>query len=77
MRWRFALRPGWGRKAPRWRRPMRPLHQGQSKRDASLKRHTWLRSRSWSRITSGVLLSVRGAVPVRHLQSLLQHRAPL
>ncbi len=33
------------------------------KREEALKRQTWLRSRSWSRITSGVLLSVLGAVP--------------
>ena len=31
-------------------------------RDEALKRQTWLRYRSWSRITSGVLLSVIGAV---------------
>src|SRR5262249_2434924 len=61
--WRFALpRAGWWRKAQRCRLPTRPLSQSQIKRDESFKRQTWLRSRSWSRITSGVLLSVIGAV---------------
>jgi hypothetical protein len=61
--WRFALpRAGWWRKAQRCRLPTRPLSQSQIKRDESLKRQTWLRYRSWSRITSGVLLSVIGAV---------------
>jgi DDE superfamily endonuclease len=32
------------------------------KREEALQRQTWLRYRSWSRITSGVLLSVLGAV---------------
>ena len=39
------------------------MSQRPSKRDASRKRQAWLRSRSWSRITSGVWLSVLGAVP--------------
>ena len=61
--WRFALpRAGWWRKAQRARLPTRPLSQSQINRDASLKRQDWLRYRSWSRITSGVLLSVIGAV---------------
>src|SRR5919204_5967477 len=61
--WRFALpRAGWWRRAPRARLPTRPLSQSQIKRDESLKRQAWLRYRSWSRITSGVLLSVIGAV---------------
>jgi hypothetical protein len=61
--WRFALpRAGWWRKAQRARLPTRPLSQSQIKRDESLKRHAWVRSRSWSRVTSGVLLSVIGAV---------------
>ena len=61
--WRFALpRAGWWRKAQRARLPTRPLSQSQIKRDESLKRQTWLQYRSWSRITSGVLLSVIGAV---------------
>ncbi len=37
------------------------MSQSHLKRDESLKRQAWLRSRSWSRITSGVLLSVIGA----------------
>ena len=61
--WRFALpRLGWWRRAQRARLPTRPLSQSQSKREESLKRQAWVRSRSWSRITSGVLLSVIGAV---------------
>ena len=60
--WRFALpRAGWWRKAQRARLPLRPLSQSQIKRDESLKRQAWGRYRSWSRITSGVLLSVIGA----------------
>src|SRR2546429_9176363 len=38
-----------------------PLEHG-IKREESLKRQAWLQYRSWSRITSGVLLSVIGAV---------------
>jgi len=61
--WRFALpRLGWWRRAQRYRLPTRPLSQSQIRRDESLKRHAWLRYRSWSRITSGVLLNVIGAV---------------
>jgi hypothetical protein len=61
--WRFAmLRAGWWRTAPRARLPTRPLSQSQSKREESLKRQAWVRHRSWSRVTSGVLLSVIGAV---------------
>ena len=61
--WRFAmLRAGWWRKAPRARLPPRPLSQSQIKREESLKRHAWVRHRSWSRVTSGVLLNVIGAV---------------
>src|SRR5207245_11809886 len=61
--WRFALpRAGWWRKAQRARLPTRPLSQSQIKRDESLKRQAWLQYRSWSRITSGVLLNVIGAV---------------
>jgi hypothetical protein len=60
--WRFALpRAGWWRTAQRARLPLRPLSQSQIKREESLKRQTWLRYRSWSRITSGVLLAVLGA----------------
>jgi hypothetical protein len=50
------------RKAHRARLPTRPLSQSQITRDESLKRQTWGQYRSWSRITSGVLLSVIGAV---------------
>src|SRR5215831_306057 len=61
--WRFALpRAGWWRTAQRARLPIRPLSQSQIKREESLKRQAWVRDRSWSRITSGVLLSVIGAV---------------
>ena len=61
--WRFALpRAGWWRKAQRARLPTRPLSQSQIKRNESLKRQAWVRYRSWSRVTSGVLLSVIGAV---------------
>jgi hypothetical protein len=61
--WRLALpRLGWWRRAQRARLPTRPLSLSQSKREESLKRQAWVRYRSWSRITSGVLLSVIGAV---------------
>ncbi len=61
--WRFALpRAGWWRTAQRVRLPIRPLSQSQIKREESRKRQAWLSSRSWSRVTSGVLLSVIGAV---------------
>jgi hypothetical protein len=38
------------------------LHQSQSKQEESRKRQTWGQNRAGSRITSGVLLSVIGAV---------------
>ena len=61
--WRFALpRAGWWRTAQRARLPTRPLSQSQIKREEALKRQAWLQYRSWSRVTSGVLLSVIGAV---------------
>lgn len=61
--WRFALPPaGWWHTAQRARLPTQPLSQSQSKRDESLKRHAWWRYRAWSRMTSGVVLSVLGAV---------------
>jgi transposase len=61
--WRFALpRAGWWRTAQRARLRIRPLSQSQIRREESLKRQAWLQYRSWSRITSGVLLSVIGAV---------------
>ena len=62
--WRFALpRAGWWHTAQRARLPIRPLSQSQIKREEALKRQAWVQYRSWSRITSGVLLSVIGAVP--------------
>jgi hypothetical protein len=61
--WRFALpRVGWWRKAQRARLPIRPLRHRQIKRAASLKRQAWLPYRTWSRMTSGGLLRVLGAV---------------
>ena len=61
--WRFALpRLGWWRRAQRPRLPLRPLSHTQSKREEALKRQAWTPYRSWSRVTSGVLLSVIGAV---------------
>jgi hypothetical protein len=61
--WRFALpRLGWWRRAQRYRLSTQPLSQSQIQRAETLKRQTWLRYRSWSRITHGVLLSVIGAV---------------
>jgi hypothetical protein len=61
--WRFARpRAGWWRTAQRARLPTRPLSQSQITRDEALTRPVWLRYRAWSRITSGVLLSVIGAV---------------
>ena len=61
--WRFALpRAGWWRKAQRARLPTRPLSPSQIKSEESRKRQAWVRYRSWSRVTSGVLLSIIGAV---------------
>jgi hypothetical protein len=61
--WRLALpRAGWWRTAQRARVHTRPLSPSHIKRDESLKRQAWLPYRAWSRITSGVLLSVIGAV---------------
>ncbi len=61
--WRFALpRAGWWRTAQRLRLPTRPLSHSQSKSAASRKRQAWGRYRSWRRVTSGVWLSVMGAV---------------
>jgi hypothetical protein len=61
--WRFAmLRAGWWRTVQRARLPTRPLSQSQIKREECLKRQAWVRHRAWSRVTSGVLLSVIGAV---------------
>jgi hypothetical protein len=61
--WRFALpRRGWWRRAQRYRLPTRPLSPGQIKSQECLKRRAWKQYRTWSRITSGVLLNVIGAV---------------
>jgi hypothetical protein len=61
--WRFALpRAGWWRRAQRPRLPIRPFSQSHIKREETRKRQAWGQYRSWSRITSGVLLSVLGAV---------------
>ena len=62
--WRFALpRAGWWHgKAQRYRLPTRPLRPSQIKREEALKRQAWGRYRSGSRVPSGVLLSVIGAV---------------
>ena len=49
-------------RAQRARLSTRPLSHGHIKRAESLKRQAWLQYRTWSRITSGVLLSVIGAV---------------
>jgi len=45
--------------------------QSQIKRDECLKRQAWVRYRSWSRVTSSVLLSVLDAVQYGTSQSLL------
>ena len=42
--------------------PTRPLSQRQINHEEARKRQAWVRSLAWSRITSGVLLSVIGAV---------------
>jgi transposase len=61
--WRFALpRRGWWRRSQRYRLPTRPLSQGQINAQERLKRQAWQHYRSWSRISSGVLLDVIGAV---------------
>jgi transposase len=60
---RFALpRLGWWRRAQRYRLPTRPLSQGQIKQQESCQRQPWGQYRAWSRLTSGVWLSVIGAV---------------
>jgi hypothetical protein len=61
--WRLALpRVGWWRRAQRPRLPTWPLRQSQSQRAEALKRQAWVRSRSWSRVTRGVVRRVLGAV---------------
>jgi DDE superfamily endonuclease len=62
--WRFALpRRGWWRRGKRYRLPLRPLSPSQIRHQEALKRQAWRTYRSWSRISSGVLLHVLGAVP--------------
>jgi hypothetical protein len=64
VRWRFALpRRGWWRRRPRDRRPTRPLSPSPLNAPERLKRQAWHQHRRWSRIPSGVLLEVIGAVP--------------
>jgi hypothetical protein len=53
---------GWWRRAQRARLPTRPLSPSHIKREEAHKRQAWTQYRAWSRITSGVLLSVMGAV---------------
>ena len=61
--WRFALpRRRWGRRGRRYRLPLRPLRSSQIKHQEALKRQAWTTYRTWSRISSGVLMSVIGAV---------------
>jgi transposase len=62
--WRFALpRAGWWRRTgQRFRLPTRPLSASQIKHEEALKRQAWRNYRGWSRVASGVLLSVLGAV---------------
>ena len=61
--WRVALpRAGWWRTAQRARRSTPPLSHSQSKREERRHRQAWGRSRSWSRVTRGVLRSGLGAV---------------
>jgi transposase len=61
--WRFALlHRGWARRTQRYRRPTRPLSPSHIKREEALKRQGWTQHRAWSRINSGVLLHVIGAV---------------
>jgi len=61
--WRFALlHRGWSRRIQRYRLPTRPLSPNRIKREEALKRQVWTQHRAWSRISSGVLLHVIGAV---------------
>jgi transposase len=61
--WRFALpRCGWWRRPQRYRLPIRPVSQSHINAQERLKRQAWQQYHSWSRITSGVLLDVIGAV---------------
>ena len=61
--WRFAVpRVGWWRRAQRARLSTHPWSYSHIKRDESLKRQAWTQHRARGRVTSGVLLSVIGAV---------------
>jgi len=61
--WRFALlHRGWSRRIQRYRLPTRPLSPNRIKREEARKRQVWTQHRAWSRISSGVLLHVIGAV---------------
>jgi hypothetical protein len=61
--WRFVLpRAGGWRRAQRYRLPTRPLSQSHITREERAKRQAGVRYQRWSRVTSGVLLSVLGAV---------------
>jgi DDE superfamily endonuclease len=61
--WRFALlHRGWWRRTQRYRLPTHPLSPRHIKREEALKRQVWTQHRAWSRISSGVLLHVIGAI---------------
>jgi len=61
--WRFALpRAGWWRVATRQRLASGVLPQRQITQQEALKRQRWRQHRSWGRITTGVFLTVIGAV---------------
>ena len=61
--WRFALpRRGWWRRSPRYRLPTRPLRPSQMNAQERRKRQAWQQHRRWSRLPSGVLREVMGAV---------------
>jgi hypothetical protein len=61
--WRCALlHRGWSRRLQRYRLPTHPLSPNRIKRAEALKRQVWTQHRAWSRISSGVLLQVIGAV---------------
>jgi len=62
--WRFALRHrGWARRPRRYRLPTRSRSPSLITREEALKRQVWTPQRAWSRISSGVLRPVIGAVP--------------
>ena len=66
----------WWRSAQRYRLPTRPLSHRHSKREETRKRQAWTGYRSWSRLTSGVLRHVIGAVQygtARGLDKIVPH----